>query len=125
MLNWNARAPIIRNMLSFHWKGCWWGMSLAEVADKMKIFVEGWIITQLGVKQGPIIGINEVVICLMDNIHVPTHKAHLKAKDSLIGSVVQKDKFDSIAVSDPDKLMPLAHMVYFVHSPVPQKPSLR
>ena len=87
----------------------------------MKIFAEGRIITQIGVKPGPIIGVNEVVICPMDDIHVSTHKAHLKAKDSLIGSVVRKDKFDSIAVSDPDKSTTVAHMAYFVHSPVPAK----
>ncbi len=87
----------------------------------MKICAEGWIITQIGVKPGPIIGVSEVVICPMDNIHIPTHKTHLKAKDSLIGSVVQKDKFDSISVSDPDKSTTVAHVVYFVHSPVPAK----
>ena len=85
----------------------------------MKIFAEGRIITQIRIKPGPIIGINEVVICLMVDIHIPTHKEHLKAKDSLIGSVIQKDKFDSIAVSDPDESTTVAHMAYFVHSLVP------
>jgi hypothetical protein len=121
MLNRNARALIIRHMLGFHWKGRWWGVCLAEVADKMKIFAEGWVITQIGVKPGPKIGINEVVVYSMNDIHVPTHKVHLKAKDSLMGSVVGKDKFDSIAVSDPHKSMTVTHMAYFVHSPVPTK----
>ena len=87
----------------------------------MKICAEGRIITQIGVKLGPIIGVDEVVVCPMDDIHVPTHKAHLKAKDSLIGSVVHKDKFDSIEVSDPDESTTVAHEAYFVHSPVPAK----
>ena len=57
----------------------------------------------------------------MDDIHIPSHKTHLKAKDSLIGSDVRKDKFDRIIVSDPDELTTLAHVAYFVHSPVPAK----
>jgi hypothetical protein len=57
----------------------------------------------------------------MEDIHVSTQKAQLKVKDSLTGSAVQKDKFDSIAVSDPDKLMAIAHVANFVHSAVPAK----
>ena len=87
----------------------------------MKICAEGRIITQIGVKPGPIIGVSELVVCLMDDIYAPTHKTHLKVKDSLIDSVIQKDKFDSITVSDPDESTTVAHVAYFVHSPVPAK----
>jgi hypothetical protein len=87
----------------------------------MKICAEGWIITQIGVKPGPIISVNEVVVCPLEDIYVPNHKTHLKVKDSLIGSVVRKDKFDSITVSDPDESTTVAHVASFFHSPVPAK----
>ena len=87
----------------------------------MKIFAEGRIIAQIGFKPRPTININEVVDCLMDDVYIPTHEAHVKAKDSLIGFVVQKDKLDSIAIIDPHESMTVTHMAYFVYSPVPAK----
>jgi hypothetical protein len=91
-------------------------MRLAEVTEEVKIFAEGRVIAQIGVKLGPIISINEVVVCLMDDVNIPTHEVHLEVKDSLIGSIMQKDKLDCIAISDPHKLTTVTLMAYFIYT---------
>jgi hypothetical protein len=122
MLNWDAWAAIIGHMVSFHQKGRWWGVRLAEVTDNVEVCMGGWVVAQIGIQLGPIIGVNKVVIRLMDNVDIPAHKTHLQAEDGLIGAIVQKDKLDCITVSHLNKSTPVAHMAYLVHSPVPTEP---
>ncbi len=94
-------------------------MRFAEVIDDVEIFAEGWVIADVGVEAGPVIGVNKMVIRPMHNVYVPSHQAHLQAEDGLIRAIVRKVKLDCITVSHPNESMPVAHMAYFVHSPVP------
>ncbi len=93
-------------------------MRLAEVIDDVEIFVEGWVIADVGVEAGPVIGVNKMVDRPMHDVYVPSHQAHLQAEDGLICAIVQKEKLDCITVSHPNKLTPVSHMAYFVHNPV-------
>jgi hypothetical protein len=92
---------------------------LAEVIDEVEIFAEGWVIADVGFEAGPVIGINKMVVCPMHDVYVPSHQAHLQAEDGLIRAIVRKEKLDCITVSHPQESTPVAHMAYFVHSPVP------
>ncbi len=94
-------------------------MRLAEVIDEVEIFAEGWVIADVGFEAGPVIGINKMVVCPMHDVYVPSHQAHLQAEDGLIRAIVRKEKLDCITVSHPQESTPVAHMAYFVHSPVP------
>ena len=57
----------------------------------------------------------------MDDIDVPTHETHLKAKDSLVGTVVRQNEFDRVAVGYPNKSAAIAHVPDLVHRPVAGK----
>jgi hypothetical protein len=92
---------------------------LAEVIDDVEIFAEEWVIADVGIKAGPVIGVDKMVVCPMQDVYVPSHQAHLQAEDGLICAIVRKEKLDCITVSHPNKLRPVTHMAYFVHSPVP------
>ena len=94
-------------------------MRLAEVIADVEIFAEGWVIAAVSIKAGQVIGVNKMVVCPMHDVYVPSHQAHLQAEDGLICAIVQKEKLDCITVSHPNKSAPVAHMAYFVHSPVP------
>jgi hypothetical protein len=89
-----------------------------EFIDEVEIFAEGWVIADVSFKAGPVIGINKMVVRQMHDVYVPSHQAHLQAEDGLICAIVQKE-IDCITVSHPNKSAPVAHMAYFVHSPVP------
>ncbi len=92
---------------------------LAEVIDDVEIFAEGWVIADIRVEAGPVIGIDKMVIRPMHDVYVSSHQAHLQAEDGLIHAIVRKEKLDCITVSHPNESTPVAHMAYFVHSPVP------
>jgi hypothetical protein len=50
----------------------------------------------------------------MFNDHIPAHKAHLKSQDRRILSIVRQNKFQSIAIGEPNKSLAKAHVATFI-----------
>jgi hypothetical protein len=57
----------------------------------------------------------------MDNINIPAHQPHLKAKNSWVGTIIGKDEFNRVAVGCPYKSLSKEHMVALVYCPVTGK----
>jgi hypothetical protein len=52
-------------------------MGSAEVVNQMKICVERWVITEVPVQTRPVIGINKMLIAMINYIHIPSNEPHL------------------------------------------------
>jgi hypothetical protein len=70
---------------------------------KVKIWLEEGVITNVCPKMWPIVCIREMSVVTVNDINIPAHQPHLKAKDRGIIAVVQEDEADSITVGDLDK----------------------
>ncbi len=70
---------------------------------------------------GPVVYVHKIIIILMDNINIPAHQPHLKAKNSWVGTFIRKDEFNCIAVGCPFKLLSKEHMAALVDCPVTGK----
>lgn len=57
----------------------------------------------------------------MDDGHIPTHQAHLKAEEWGIVSVVREDESQGVAVRDSCELEAKDHMAILVDSPIEGK----
>ena len=93
----------------------------AEATIEVKVCFKQRVIAYVRAETGPVIGIGQVDVVLMDDVHVPTHQAHLKSKDRWIIVIVREDEPDSIAVGDPDKTRAEQHMTILVDGPVTSK----
>ncbi len=71
------------------------------------------------VEPRPIIGVDQVMIVPVLDIHIPAHKLHLEATDCGIATVVGEDKLESITVGDPSESLAKAHVVAFIDGVVP------
>ena len=54
----------------------------------------------------------------MFDYHIPTHEAHLKSQDRRILSVVRQNKFQRIAIGEPNKSLAKAHVATFIDSDI-------
>jgi hypothetical protein len=67
----------------------------------------------------PTIGVDQVMIVPVLDIHIPAHKSHLEAKDSGIAAVVGGDKLESVTVSDLSESLAKTHVAAFIDGIVP------
>ncbi len=114
----NSRATIVRHVLGQHREVGWGWELFAEATIEVKVCFKQWVIAYVRSETGPVIGIGQVDVVAMDDVHVPTHQVHLKSKDRWIIAIVQENESDSIAVGDPDKTRAEQHMTILVDGPV-------
>jgi hypothetical protein len=74
---WKTRAPIIWHVLNINRNLSWGGMGLVEVVNQMQICRKRWIVTAVAVQTRPVIGINRMLVVMMNYLHVPSHEPHL------------------------------------------------
>jgi hypothetical protein len=54
----------------------------------------------------------------MDYVNILAHQTHLQAKDGVVGTLVGKNKTDSVTVGNPHKALTKKHVVALVHCPI-------
>jgi hypothetical protein len=69
----NARASIIRHVFNVHRNLDGSRVVPFEIFNQTQICAEQWIITKVGIQLEPITGVNEMLIALMNNIHISPH----------------------------------------------------
>jgi hypothetical protein len=69
----NARASIIWHVFNVHRNLGGRRVVPFEIFNQTQICAERWIVTKVSVQLRPIIGVNKMLIALMDNIHIPPH----------------------------------------------------
>jgi hypothetical protein len=58
------------------------------------------------------------MIILMDDVNIPAHQMHLQAEDGGVGTVVGKNEFNHITVSNPHKAWAKEHVEALVNCPI-------
>ncbi len=69
----NGRASTIQHVFNIHRNLGGSRVVLFEIFNQMQICAEQWIVTKVGVQPRPIIGVNEMLVLSMNDIHIPTH----------------------------------------------------
>jgi hypothetical protein len=113
--SWPAK---VGHVFRVHGEGLRWWVFKAKSAREVKICFEKGVKTEVGPQAGSIVGVCYVIVIPVDNADIPTHKTHLKAEDGGVGTVIQKDEFDSITVGYPYKTLTKKNVATLVHGPV-------
>ena len=83
-----AGATVIWHILRLHGQRRFRGVGAFNRIHTLDVVAEQWIVAQIGAKPGEIIGVGEVYIIPMLDVHVPTHEAHLKTEDGWIFTII-------------------------------------
>jgi hypothetical protein len=69
----NVRASIIGHVFNVHRNLGGSRVVPFEIFNQMQTCAERWIITKVSVQPRPIIGVNKMLVALMNDIHIPPH----------------------------------------------------
>ncbi len=89
--------------------------------SELNVLPKKWVEVKVDTQTRPIIGVDELSVRAVHNIHVPTHKAHLQLQNSRVAASVGQNEFYGIAIGDPEKALSKYVVSAFVDGVVSRK----